>query len=160
MTTHPGVSSSKSRRFLSISRPFLLYISSDCTIIRFISCIICIFAFLTFCFSALKHFDIIRQTSDDMPIFSFCPAPSLSSFRHIASRLFFHIEKGFFRSPLLVQFLLLFFLLRHSRASMGRYACLWTTERYAGRMMRPPVQTSSILCAHQPAMRAIANSGV
>ena len=42
---------------------------------------------------------------------------------------------------------------------MGMYAVFAGMDRYAGRMIRFPLMTSSMRCAHQPAPLAMANSG-
>ena len=47
------------------------------------------------------------------------------------------------------------------RFLIGIYATSYSTFLYAGRMMRLPSKfSSSLRCAHQPTIRAMANSGV
>lgn len=45
-------------------------------------------------------------------------------------------------------------------SAIGLYAEREMIGLYAGRMILPPVMTSSMRCANQPTIRAVANSGV
>ena len=107
-------------------------------------------------FNTLKQFHHFFKTSDVRPFFHF-QSPLRIRFAvpvHTVRPIYKNRPPAFLPQEACLK-RMLFYLF-----SMVTYGCLCTTERYAGRIMRPPVYTSSILCAHQPAIRAMAKSGV